>query len=123
MTMITRWVRRYRQAHRQRIALQALLRQNDRILDDMGLVRGEVERALGLPLGEGTPAGAREASRRSLGLDHKLGPASAIYAQAARRDASRSDAAKGGLTGGWVATLRAGLAGLRCTLSRHLAAR
>ena len=64
---ILRWIRR----HRQRAALRRMLQMNDRMLEDIGLRRTEIEAVLGDPLDRETwpMAEARRLSRLSLALD------------------------------------------------------
>jgi len=62
---VTGWAARFFRALRARRALRNMLSYDDRMLDDIGVTRDEIDRALGLPLDvNAAQALASEASRR-----------------------------------------------------------
>ncbi|MEL6477822.1 MAG: hypothetical protein AAFR17_10895 [Pseudomonadota bacterium] len=72
LTLITLHFAAWIKARRDRAALRELLAKEDRVLDDMGLARFEVEQAMGLPYRFNIAEAARNMSRHSLGLDQRL---------------------------------------------------
>lgn len=58
-------------ARRNRATLRRLLDKDDRVLDDAGLTRGDVEAALGLSYREDLVARARHMSELTLRLDQR----------------------------------------------------
>lgn len=68
LTLFLGWLARQAKARRDRARLIALLGKDDAILDDIGLVRGDIETALNL-LPEDSWEAAQRLSRRSLKLD------------------------------------------------------
>lgn len=73
MTMLTRSALRWIDENRRRAALRNLLVHDDRTLEDVGLMRGDIVHALDLPIGTNAAAAAHRASRRSLNLDRCRG--------------------------------------------------
>lgn len=72
VTMLTSAGLRWMEHQRQSAALRRLLTHDDSILEDMGLRRAEIERALALPPGSDMLRRAREASEASLKLDRRM---------------------------------------------------
>jgi uncharacterized protein YjiS (DUF1127 family) len=72
MTMLTRSGMEWMERQRKRAALRQLLAKDDRLLEDMGLRRAEIERALQLPLDADAMRHAREASQASLTIDGRV---------------------------------------------------
>jgi uncharacterized protein YjiS (DUF1127 family) len=71
MTMLIKFSLEWMERQRKRAVLRNLLRHDDHILEDMGLRRAEIERALQLPLDADAMRHARETSRASLALDRR----------------------------------------------------
>ena len=69
LTLLFSAIRRLIQERRRRARLRSLLGKSDRILEDIGLRRAEVEEALGLPYAENARDHATLMSARSLALD------------------------------------------------------
>ena len=72
LTLLTLHFAKWLKARRDRAALRKILAKGDHVLEDVGLVRHEVEVALGLPYRFDIAAAARSLSTRSLGLDQRL---------------------------------------------------
>jgi len=72
VTMLTEAGLRWMEHKRQVAALRRLLQHEDNILEDIGLRRAEIERALALPQGSDMLRRARQASEASLRLDRRL---------------------------------------------------
>ncbi|MEO0763392.1 MAG: DUF1127 domain-containing protein [Pseudomonadota bacterium] len=68
MTMLTRSGLRMMDEYRRRMALRRLADQDDRMLADMGLTRGEIDAALSLPMSVDARDAAHAGSRLALGL-------------------------------------------------------
>jgi uncharacterized protein YjiS (DUF1127 family) len=66
ITMLTRGALRWMEEHRRRAGLRALLKHDDKMLDDMGLVRAEILAALELPAETDAVAAARSRSEKTL---------------------------------------------------------
>ena len=69
LTPLINAVRRWSQEHRSRSQLRALIEKDDRVLEDLGLRRGDVEEALGRSILENAREQATRLSTRSLALD------------------------------------------------------
>ncbi len=69
LTLLTTAARRWMEEHRGRSQLRALLQKDDRLLEDAGLRRADVEEALNLPRSDNARDHAYRASARSLTLD------------------------------------------------------
>ncbi|MEM6422097.1 MAG: hypothetical protein AAF698_05870 [Pseudomonadota bacterium] len=82
--MLTKSDLRSMDEYRNREVLRSLLNHDNRMLEDMGLTRIEIELALKLPMDRNAMAEAKAGSARSLGLDRRLGEP---YAPPARRPA------------------------------------
>jgi len=65
ITMLTRGALRWMEEHRRRAELRALLKYDDKMLDDIGLVRAEILAALELPTETEAVAAARSRSQKS----------------------------------------------------------
>ena len=72
LTLLTFHFAKWIKARRDRAALRQMLTESDQTLDDIGLVRHEIETALGLPYRFDIAQTARSLSARSLGLDQRL---------------------------------------------------
>lgn len=64
-TAMLRWI----EASRRRAELRALLRQNDRALEDIGLTRSEIEAALNQTVTETARGRAYRTAARTMALD------------------------------------------------------
>lgn len=71
LTVLTASALRWMERHRQRAALRRLLDYDDSTLEDMGLRRPEIERALRLPFEADVMQEARRSSGVSLMLDRR----------------------------------------------------
>ncbi len=69
LTLLFAAIQRLIQERRRRVRLRLLLEKSDRILEDIGLRRADVEEALGLPYAESAGDHAYLMSARSLALD------------------------------------------------------
>jgi uncharacterized protein YjiS (DUF1127 family) len=66
ITMLTKGALRWMEEHRRRAELRALLKYDDKMLDDIGLARAEILAALELPAETDAVAAARSRSQESL---------------------------------------------------------
>lgn len=73
MTILTKSALRWMEEHRRRVRLSALLKHDDKMLEDMGLVRGEILAALELPAEINAWTAARNGSKKSFALDCRGG--------------------------------------------------
>ncbi len=69
LTLLTTAARRWMEERRHRSQLRALLQKDDRLIEDAGLRRADVEEALNLPRWDRARDHAYSASARSLTLD------------------------------------------------------
>ncbi|MGF1622233.1 MAG: DUF1127 domain-containing protein [Rhodomicrobiaceae bacterium] len=65
ITMLTKGALRWMEEHRRRAELRALLKYDDKMLDDIGLVRAEILAALELPVETDAIATARSRSEKA----------------------------------------------------------
>lgn len=69
LTLIMNFLRARIQEHRHREQLRELLQKDDRLLQDAGLTRADIESALNKPMGLSARGEAYRLSRLSLALD------------------------------------------------------
>ncbi|HUF88080.1 MAG TPA: DUF1127 domain-containing protein [Thermohalobaculum sp.] len=69
LTILTRSALRWMEEHRRRAQLRGLLEKDDRMLEDIGLTRGDIEEALSRPMQADAREHAYRAATRSLALD------------------------------------------------------
>lgn len=69
LTILTRTALRWMEEHRRRAELRRLLEKDNRMLEDIGLTRGDIEDALSQPIQADARDHAYRHSARSLALD------------------------------------------------------
>lgn len=69
LTLLTTSALRWMEEHRRRAQLRGLLEKDDRVLEDIGLTRGDIEEALSRPMSESARDHAYRHAARTMALD------------------------------------------------------
>ncbi len=69
LTLLTTSALRWMEEHRHRAQLRGLLQKDNRMLEDIGLTRGDIEEALSRPMSESARDHAYRHATRTMALD------------------------------------------------------